>query len=47
MKRTKNQVTRDASLPHKAFTLQISQNRGLRSFALLSLRTMPALLQNP
>jgi len=32
---TKGLVTRNASLPHKAFTLQTGQNHGLQLFALL------------
>ncbi|WP_256540455.1 hypothetical protein [Mucilaginibacter aquariorum] len=30
---TKNQVGKKASLPHKAFALQIGQNHGLESFS--------------
>ncbi|WP_183579336.1 hypothetical protein HDF18_23530 [Mucilaginibacter sp. X5P1] len=37
----KNQVGRNASLPHKAFALQTTQNRGCYIFTLLSLRTWP------
>jgi hypothetical protein len=34
-KEPKNQVSRKASLPHSAFTLQIRQNLGLQTIALL------------
>jgi hypothetical protein len=37
-KETKNQVSRNASLPHKAIPLQIRQNLGCYIFTLLSLR---------
>ncbi|WP_299515642.1 hypothetical protein [Mucilaginibacter sp.] len=30
---TKNQVSKEASLPHKAFALQIRKNLGLHNFA--------------
>ncbi|WP_091375472.1 hypothetical protein [Mucilaginibacter mallensis] len=40
-KETKNQVSRNASLPHKAFALQTRQNLGCYIFTLLSLRTWP------
>jgi len=36
----KNQVSRKASLPHKASALQIRQNLGCYIFTLLSLRTL-------
>ncbi|SDT26323.1 hypothetical protein SAMN05216490_2892 [Mucilaginibacter mallensis] len=39
-KETKNQVSRNASLPHKAIALQIRQNLGCYIFTLLSLRTL-------
>ncbi|WP_091377905.1 hypothetical protein [Mucilaginibacter mallensis] len=37
----KNQVSRNASLPHRAFAPQIRQNLGCYIFTLLSLRTWP------
>jgi len=37
-KEPKNQVSRNASLPHKAFALQIRQNHGLQNLALLRSR---------
>jgi hypothetical protein len=38
---TKNQVSKKASLPHKAFALQTRQNHGLESFALLTFAPTP------
>ena len=35
-KEAKDQVGKKASLPHKAFAMQIGQNHGLESFALLA-----------
>jgi hypothetical protein len=40
----KNQVSKEASLSHKAFALQIRQNLGCYIFTLLALRSLPALL---
>jgi hypothetical protein len=40
-KEAKNQVGKKASLPHRAFALQINQNHGLESFALLPLALCP------
>jgi len=41
-KEPKNQASRNASLPHVAFALQIRQNLGCIYFALLSLALPPA-----
>jgi len=43
-KETKNQVSRNASLPHMANALQIRQNLGCYIFTLLALRSNPTLL---
>jgi hypothetical protein len=41
-KEAKNQVSKKASLPHKAFARQTVQNHGLESFALLRTLISPA-----
>jgi hypothetical protein len=40
-KEAKNQVGKNASLPHRAFTLQTGQNHGLESFAPLAFPLAP------
>jgi hypothetical protein len=42
-KEPKNQVSREASLPHMAFALQIRQNLGLQTIALLRSLKQPLL----